>query len=309
VQLGRKVYFITVAETRNITKAAQILHVSQPSLSQYLTHLEQSLGVKLLDRNFTPLRLTEAGEIYLEYVKDCVEVERRFEKKLEQYKMRQEQTLVLGIPTQLTLVVFESIVQDFLLKYPNVKLIGKEGPSTTLKEQLLCGEVDIAFFHTKEKNEPSFERHIMYEENLFLACGRDSQFAKGRTATRENPLIITKDDFPELEQMRFITLAKNYYLNEVMLEYIHETGITPKRIVEIPHLRTIVNCIMDPGSDGISMLADFVLQNLDYSEYLTFMKVEGHDVSWYLSMNCLADKPKSQAAKRFWNDALEVINE
>lgn len=306
MQLGRKGYFITVAETRNITKAAQILHVSQPSLSQYLTRLEQELGVKLLDRNFTPLRLTEAGEFYLEYVKECVEVEERFEKKLEQYKMRQEQTLTLGIPTQLTLLVFETIVQDFLLKYPNVKLTVKEGTSTTLKEQLLRGEVDIAFFHTKEKEDPRFVRHILHEEKLFLACGRDSQFAKGRSATRENPLIITKEDYPEIEQMRFLTMAKHYYLNDVMREYIQETGITPKRMVEIPHLRTIVNCIMDPGSDGISMLADFVLQDLDYPEFLTFMQVEGHDLSWYLTMNYLADQPESKTIKRFWADASEV---
>ena len=72
MSLGRVPYFITIAETGNITKAAQILRVSQPSLSQYLTRLEAEVGMPLLHRNCTPIRLTEAGKIYLEYVKQLV---------------------------------------------------------------------------------------------------------------------------------------------------------------------------------------------------------------------------------------------
>ena len=59
--IGRKYYFLVIAETQNLTKAAQILHVSQPSLTQYVNRLEQDLGVRLLNRNHTPLLLTEAG--------------------------------------------------------------------------------------------------------------------------------------------------------------------------------------------------------------------------------------------------------
>ena len=57
-------YFITIAETGNLTKAAEILYVSQPSLSQYLKRLKNSLGAELFDRNSSPLRLTYAGEKY-----------------------------------------------------------------------------------------------------------------------------------------------------------------------------------------------------------------------------------------------------
>ena len=58
---GRRYYFITIAETLNITRAAERLLVSQPSLTQYLNRLEKELDIKLVDRQFTPLRLTEAG--------------------------------------------------------------------------------------------------------------------------------------------------------------------------------------------------------------------------------------------------------
>lgn len=64
-------YFITIAETGNLTKAAEILYVSQPSLSQYLKRLENSLGAELFDRNSSPLRLTYAGEKYYAYAIDA----------------------------------------------------------------------------------------------------------------------------------------------------------------------------------------------------------------------------------------------
>ena len=51
VYKGRKYYFITIAEVLNITRAAERLMVSQPSLTQYLNHLENELEVKLVDRN------------------------------------------------------------------------------------------------------------------------------------------------------------------------------------------------------------------------------------------------------------------
>ena len=63
---GRKYYFITIAETLNITQAARQLMVSQPSLTQYLNKLEKDMELVLIDRSYSPLRLTEAGRLYYE---------------------------------------------------------------------------------------------------------------------------------------------------------------------------------------------------------------------------------------------------
>ncbi len=83
---GRKYYFLTIAETLNITRAAEQLAVSQPSLTQYINRLEQMLGIRLFDRNFTPLRLTRAGLLYYEYLQDEKKREDRFETDLERLK-------------------------------------------------------------------------------------------------------------------------------------------------------------------------------------------------------------------------------
>lgn len=303
---GRKSYFLTVANTQNITKAAQLLHVSQPSLSQYLNRLEQELGVKLLDRSCSPIQLTEAGRIYLEYVKESAAVEKKFENNLERYKQRQSQTLSIGIPTQLTPLIFGSIVQNFIVNHPNIKLTIKGGTSLTLMRQLICEEVDIAFFHTKDREDDRFDRHVFVEEELFLVCNRDSPLVAGKTATRENPLVVSNTDLPVLESMRFLTLSKEYYLYQLMLEYIHEIGISPKETLEISHLDTIISYLQKPGNSSVSMLADFALCNTRNSDRLAFFKVAGHDLFWCVTMNRLSNMPVSQIAQQFWDESIKL---
>ncbi|HAG59332.1 MAG TPA: transcriptional regulator CynR, partial [Arthrobacter bacterium] len=62
-------YLTAVAEHQNFTRAAEALHVSQPTLSQQIKQLENSLHVQLLDRSGRTVRLTDAGETYLRYAR------------------------------------------------------------------------------------------------------------------------------------------------------------------------------------------------------------------------------------------------
>ena len=71
-------YFVTIVETGSLTKAAEKLYISQPSLSQYLKRLENSLGIDLFDRGTLPLRLTFAGERYYQYVLQIMKLEENF---------------------------------------------------------------------------------------------------------------------------------------------------------------------------------------------------------------------------------------
>lgn len=59
-------YIKTVAELRNVTRAADALHISQPALSRYIRSVEEELDIQLFDRSTSPLSLTYAGERYLE---------------------------------------------------------------------------------------------------------------------------------------------------------------------------------------------------------------------------------------------------
>lgn len=69
-------YIKTIAQYHSFSKAAQVLYVSQPALSRFVKKVEDELGVTLFDRDTIPLRLTLAGQRYLEYVEQFQGLER-----------------------------------------------------------------------------------------------------------------------------------------------------------------------------------------------------------------------------------------
>ena len=66
-------YFLAVAEHRNFTRAAEALHVSQPTLSQQIRQLEDTLRVQLLDRSGRTIQLTDAGTAYVRYAQRALQ--------------------------------------------------------------------------------------------------------------------------------------------------------------------------------------------------------------------------------------------
>ena len=67
-------YLLTVAQTRNITRAAEMLHISQPALTKAIRRQEKDLGVTLFDRSTMPLKLTYAGERFLESARKLLDI-------------------------------------------------------------------------------------------------------------------------------------------------------------------------------------------------------------------------------------------
>ena len=75
-------YIITIAELKSISKAANELFISQPSLSSILSNLEKELGVTLFNRSTSPLSLTYAGEKYIKIAKEILSLESNLKKEL-----------------------------------------------------------------------------------------------------------------------------------------------------------------------------------------------------------------------------------
>ena len=301
--IGRQSYFLTIAETQNLTKAAQILHVSQPSLTQYVNRLEQELGVKLLNRNHTPLLLTEAGKLYLNFVKNSLDLEKQFQNQLEQYKAKGNYGLSVGVPTQLIPLVFGSLLHDFIQRTPNTTLSLKDGTSLTVMDQMLQGQLNIAFCHTERKYDPRFTRHILQTERLLLVCNRNSALAAGRVGTREEPVLLREKDFQCLASMVFITFSEKYYIHKIMEDYLGKLNLSSLSIMELPNMRTAFDYILAPGSNGISVLSDFIFQDASFDN-ITFMKIKGYSPKWYLTANYLTHENLSAAEVLFWENVI-----
>lgn len=307
---GRFSYFITVAEMGTITKAANVLHVSQPSLTQYLNRLESDLGVKLLNRDTTPITLTQAGSIYLEYVRSVLALEKQLKTDLNRLKHGKEQTLTLGIPSQLIQLIFESCVQSFISQHPDIDVRIMEGSSLTTKKQLLDEQVDIAFFHTAERSEPLFIRRILQEESLYLATSSDNSLIKGKKALIDGKVVpLNATDFHLLNEMQLISCGDEYYLHKVLMDYLRQLDVSPKNAINLPNLRAAGNYITKEKHNGITILPNFALDQLEQADSIVYLKPIGvPNPTWYLTMNALANQNLSKCAQTFWKSVPTQID-
>ena len=112
-------YFHTIADTGNLTRAAEQLHVSPPALSNSLKRLERDLGVELFDRVGRNLVLSRYGEAYLPYVRDILELNRRSVELLA--NMREEAERHLSI-ADTTYVFASHLISEFLKQHPHIRL-------------------------------------------------------------------------------------------------------------------------------------------------------------------------------------------
>lgn len=309
MSLGRVPYFITIAETGNITKAAQILRVSQPSLSQYLTRLEAEVGMPLLHRNCTPIRLTEAGKIYLEYVKQLVKAEASFHRQLSELEQAKRTRLQIAIPFQVIPQVFERFLRGFYSAYPNIDVTIKEGTSISAFQMLMDEREELAFFHSVEAEDPRLNRLILDKTELFFICNRSHPLVAGRESSPDAPISITEEQLPLLEQMLFFRPSSEYYLHHVFTKYLNELNVTPCNIREVSNLSAILAYINDVGNDALTLSSEFALQDPAVRHgNLAFFHVKEHPAYWYFTLNAPAEGELSYAGKLFWSFVSQVLN-
>ena len=110
--------FLAIAQAGSVSKAAQGLYLSQPAVSRSLKRLEEDLGAQLFDREAVPLRLTQAGERYLRYVRENQERERRLRQDLAQLEREPSGTVRVGLNFWRSSLVLPRVLPAFQRRYP-----------------------------------------------------------------------------------------------------------------------------------------------------------------------------------------------
>ena len=135
--------FAAVVRHMNITKAAQQLHTSQPSLSRHLRVLEDVYKVRLFTRNGKGIELTDEGAEFLTYIEPILaqlqKLEHRFLKNRQQ-----RSTLIVGATHALSVTFLPSLIALFKSYHPNVDVILRSNTGSSLEELLLKGELEVA---------------------------------------------------------------------------------------------------------------------------------------------------------------------
>jgi DNA-binding transcriptional LysR family regulator len=169
--------FLQVANTRHFGKAAAALRITQPALTQRIQALERELGVQLLTRSAREVRLTPAGEILLPYATNLIQVEDRAIRDLADNasgrtgKLRVAYLLHGDIGTQ------GRIVAEFRRRYRDVAVETSMAYSSSNLENLVKGEIDVAFIVPME-TPPDIAVKPIGRRALMLALPTDHPLAK-----------------------------------------------------------------------------------------------------------------------------------
>lgn len=214
-------YFLTVAQTSNITKAAEHLHITQPTLSRQIIDLEAELGTKLFNRESRHLQLTKAGILFQQRATTILQLLQQTENDLHQQDQELTGEINLGAAVSNVSPYITKLITKFQQKYPSVIFNLFDGDGDILRRQLDEGLNDlVCFLEPVETAKYNFiELPVREEWGLMMKKG--APLAKRTTITKDDlykiPLIlphrnIVRDevsDILKLDQHRLDVRATN----------------------------------------------------------------------------------------------------
>lgn len=162
-------YITTIAECGSFTDAANLLYVSQPSLSHMVARVEQRLGVRLFDRSRMPLIPTYAGEVYLRYAEKILSTSQLMEHELRDIAGSKKGRIRIGIPYERAAYMLPRITARFRREYPGIQLEIADASGAKLMELLDRGRIDFAVMPIYQGH-PGIESRLIYQEELFLSA-------------------------------------------------------------------------------------------------------------------------------------------
>lgn len=241
-------YVNVLANEKNFSKAAEVLGISQPSLSQYIKKIEDELGIELFERLNNLIRLTDAGEIYLKAGKDILNLEKDMINNLSSIGSGEQGSLRIGTNPYRSIGMLPFIQSEFNKIYPNIYFNINEGTTAELIDGMFSGEFDACITMMNTQFE-SFNYEIILDEEILLATPIEKEII---TKTENG---VEKVDLATLNNESFIMLTDHQYMQQQLQKIMKENNLNFKigavvknLIAQIEFVKYGVGCAIVPSS-------------------------------------------------------------
>lgn len=171
--------FITAAESGNFRRAAELLYISQPSVTVHIKQLEKELGISLFQRDGKKIKLTEAGKRYLIHAKSLIEEYQKGLEDLRSFSQGYTTQLTLAISPLIADTILPYVLKSYTKQYPEVEISVKIVESTEIEQAVLKEEVDLGL-SCLNSHHPDLQSELLYKDEVILVAahdGRDSESA------------------------------------------------------------------------------------------------------------------------------------
>ena len=273
-------YFLTVAREGNISHAAQKLFISQPSLSQHIAKLEESLGAKLFDRSKTPLALTPAGELYRNYLESNDFLYQKFQADLSDLHTKSTLTVNIGFGSWRGSILLPDVLPEFLNLHPDTQVFLHEYPVNELATLVRAGDVDFAVMNTVPgaAYDDLILETIVYERILLVMNRRDKaaqQFIWARDGAEPLPV-------KDLADKRLITLSRSLSVGRLVENYLEKNRLPVPHRISATNNATVLKLVA--AGMGYCFLVETGLVDAKRYPNLIFFDLHSEDLMLPLSL-------------------------
>lgn len=237
MEIREMVYVVKVAEEKSFSLAAQKLFITQPSLSQSIFRIEQQLGVRLFDRNRKPIRLTFAGEKFVETAQNILALEQQLERQMADIANLKTERIVFGVSPFRSKYFLPIILPVFHKKYPDIEIVIREEQSSNLESSILSGEIDFSIQMLPITSKEMTYTPIREEQPVLVVAKHHPLHLNPNIDwnTRPYPIIKSMD---ELKNENWIILTPEAQGRPMIDNFFKSKNFTPKSITESKFLES-----------------------------------------------------------------------
>ncbi len=259
-------YVVAIAEEGGVTRAAEKLYVSQPTLSRFLQQHEQVLGAQIFQRVNGKMVPTYFGEQYLKYARRILHLGDQMDLELSDIVNQEKGRLRIASPKHRADGCILLSVMRFHEKFPNVEVRVLEETSEKREAALQRGDVDLALIFASRKD-PAFVYEPVLEEQVLLCTPPDWKGA-GEADTGspgEYPWINIR----AVENERFVLQPATSINGRIARAAFNSAGITPNVVVETTSLTGIAKVISRGYALGFlpSSFVRFILPTVPFRAF------------------------------------------
>lgn len=269
--------FLTVAKSESISKAAEQLYISQPSLTKRMQQLEAQLGVALFDHKSRPLKLSPAGELYYEYLTRSAVQEHALLLALREAAEGRRGKLSVGAPANFAQSLFPAILPSFCRTFPNVSLSVVEATGAEIQTLIAGRQLDMAFAHIHIA-----DTNVSYiplsTEKIYLAARRPANLMDA-----DPPLLVQPLAVEDLPPFQYCMYNKNQMIYASSQRFFQHYSIIPDTLIHcgdpvINHtlVVSLENCASFVPSYFIGRIPSDTLRKL------IFYAIDVPELSWEL---------------------------
>lgn len=250
MELRQLQYFVQVAKKQHVTKAAELMHVSQSAVSRQIRQLEEELGVTLFVQKGRNLQLTPVGQLFLTRVEQIFHDLESAVDELHEFLDPEAGEIRIGFPHSLGMSVLPQLIANFRQKHPKVRFKLKQGTFLSLIRDVRNGEIDLSLISPLPTNLDNLNGQLLFTEELFAILPQRHSLAGHQSILLE-----------QLKEESFVMFAEGYSLRSIVMEACKKAGFVPKigfEGEETDMIRGLVAAGM-----GVSLLPEMALIQSD----------------------------------------------